>query len=197
MNNLLTEEFQPDLKKALQKEFYLQKPEIVARQLLGKILVRKINEHFLSAIISETEAYLGSGDLSSHSAVGLTQRNSPMFEEGGILYVYKIYGIHHCINVVTETKGIGSAVLIRAAIPLTGVELMKSFRNIQEEGKLCSGPGNLAKAFGFSRDDNFKSFISHDLFIMNANLNRQFKIKTTKRIGIKKSAELMLRFLID
>ncbi len=163
------------------------------------------------AQIVETEAYLSKDDLSCHASVGKTKRNAPMFENGGILYVYKIYGIHHCINFVTEKAGKGSAVLIRAAEPLLGIVKMyenrgwdkKKGTGRREKGvknvdifNLCKGPGNLAKALGFTIDDNFKSLNSPDLFIQKVNLPKEIKIGVSKRIGITKSSELQLRFFI-
>ena len=208
-----------DFKKALGFSFFQREPEIVAKELLGKILVKKSGQKTLASRIVETEAYLSDGDLSCHAAVGKTTRNAPMFEAGGILYVYKIYGVHHCINFVTGQKGKGSAVLIRAAEPLLGIEQMLENRGLLKkvegrtekgEGKkekgerdrnvgvfnLCKGPGNLAKAFDFTKDDNFKSLISGDLFIQTALNSEYFNVSVSKRIGVTKSSDLLLRFYI-
>ena len=159
--------FEPAFSNSIPKNFFLQKTEVVARSLLGKVLVKKVRNNFLAAMISETEAYLSENDSASHSAAGLTKRNSAMFREGGILYVYKIYGVHHCINFVTEGDGIGAAVLIRSAIPILGINEMKINRKTDKLDNLCKGPGNLAKAFGFTLLDNFgqkKHFISPNLY---------------------------------
>jgi len=193
-----------DFNKALDLSFFRRKPEIVAKELLGKIIVRKENELTLAAKIVETEAYLADGDLSCHSSVGKTQRNAPMFEAGGILYVYKIYGVHHCINFVTEKEGVGSAVLIRAAEPILGIVEMLNNRKMKKGegrklliGDLCKGPGNLAKAFGFTGKDNFRLLNSPMLFVQNSDNSEKLKISISKRIGITKSHELMLRFDIE
>jgi DNA-3-methyladenine glycosylase len=178
----------------LEKEFYLQDTTFIAKNLIGKILVRKCGNSILSGKIVETEAYLSSNDMSSHSAQGKTIRNAVMFETGGLMYVYKIYGMHHCINVVTENQDIGAAVLIRAIEPLSGIEKMIENRNTDKIDTLCKGPGNVAKAFGFDLNMNGHSFLSDDLFICNSEDNSDFVIGISKRIGITKSADLPLRF---
>lgn len=192
----MNEVFKPDYLNHLHQEFFLQPSEIVAKDLIGKILVKKEGNETLAGIIVETEAYLHKIDKSSHSFPGLTLRNKPMFEQGGILYVYKSYGIHHCINIVTEEKGIASAVLIRAIEPISGVEIMKVNRNIYDVLKLCNGPGNLAKAFGFTIEDNFLKVTSPLLYIQKHIDYKDEEVIRTKRIGISKSVELELRFYL-
>lgn len=188
--------FKIDFNLALNKKDFILSPEKVAYNLIGKVLVKKINGTYLAGMIVETEAYLYKDDFACHSAVGKTERNSPMFEEGGTLYVYKIYGIHHCANIVTEEAGKASAVLIRAIEPLIGKEIMQINRGIQKIENLCKGPGNVAKAFGFDKSDNFKSLITENLFIQKFyNFNKN-QIIQSKRIGIKKSADLMLRYYL-
>ncbi|MFH1050110.1 MAG: DNA-3-methyladenine glycosylase [bacterium] len=203
--------FKYDFSKALALSFYQRKPEIVANELLGKIIVRKEGKIILAARIVETEAYLSKDDLSCHASVGKTFRNAPMFESGGVLYVYKIYGVHHCINFVTEGDSIGSAVLIRAAEPLAGIEKMMENRSLKKTGKgegkkerldmkindLCKGPGNLAKSFGFTKEDNFRSLISPELFIQNPDKSDNIEVSVSKRIGITKSPNLFLRYFIE
>ncbi|HPI21002.1 MAG TPA: DNA-3-methyladenine glycosylase [Candidatus Kapabacteria bacterium] len=188
--------FKPTFSNSIPKDFFLQKTEVVARLLLGKVLVKKEGNSFLAAMISETEAYLSENDYASHSAVGQTKRNSAMFLEGGILYVYKIYGVHHCINFVTEENGIGAAVLIRSAIPILGINEMKINRKTEKLENLCKGPGNLAKAYGFTLQDNFSSLQYEELFLQDFISFNDENIKITKRIGITKSSDLELRFLV-
>lgn len=181
----------------LPKEFYLRKPETVAKELLGKLFVLKTKAgEILAGKIVETEAYLSSEDLSSHSAPGLTRRNAPMFSEGGILYVYKIYGIHHCTNIVTESEGVGSAVLIRALEPVEGIEIMKAHRKVTSVESLCKGPANLTKALNLTTNDNFRSLLSPELFVQNFEKTEDQNIITTRRIGITKSSDLPLRYYI-
>ncbi|MBM2817001.1 MAG: DNA-3-methyladenine glycosylase [Ignavibacteria bacterium] len=194
----MPKEFIPDFSKSLTKDFYLQSPEIVARALIGTILVRQVEDNeTIAARIVETEAYLANGDLASHSAPGLTMRNAAMFEAGGIIYIYFIYGMHYCMNVVTEPEGIGSAVLLRAAEPLMGIDLMMKNRNSKNINTLCKGPGNLAKAFGFVKEDNFTSLQSSKLYIQKSYTNIHTVTAPCKRIGISKSEDLLLRFLAD
>ena len=177
-----------NLKNRLQKEFYLQRTEIVAKELLGKILVYGN----LAGKIIETEAYIPENDEANHSARGKTKRNAAMHEEGGILYVYKIYGVHHCINVVTEEKDKGCAVLIRALQPVAGIDIMKKNRSKDKIEELCKGPGNVAKAFGFTTDDNYSSLLSDHLYVVDDIDDREIVID--KRIGISKAVDLPLRF---
>lgn len=181
----------------LSEQFYLEDTETVARNLIGKILVKNTGKKRLSAIITETEAYLSSEDSASHSAVGITKRNKAMFASGGILYVYKIYGIHHCINVVTESEGNGCAVLIRSGIPLEGINTMKNNRKAENEKQLLKGPGNFAKAFGFTFSDNFSSLRRNDLFLADGLDIKAGMISISKRIGISKSQDKMLRFFLS
>lgn len=179
----------------LQKDFFLRSTDLVAKELLGCKLVRYIGKTRLTGKIVETEAYMPFDDFANHSAIAQTERNAAMREEGGILYVYKIYGIHHCINFVTEEKGKGCAVLIRAVEPLEGIELMQQNRKTDDIKKLCKGPGNLAKAFAFTTDDNYKKIIDNNkIFILNSTENPD--IISDKRIGISRSKELMLRYYI-
>ena len=115
--------------KKLDKDFYKAKVLIVARQLLGKTLVKKDGKTILSGRIVEVEAYDGEVDQAAHSYGGITKRNEIMFNEGGYLYVYLSYGVHFCCNVVTGIKNKGTAILIRAVEPVEGIEIMcKNFR---------------------------------------------------------------------
>lgn len=184
----------------IKEEFYLQKTEKVAKDLIGKLFVRTIeNSAIIAAEITETEAYLSTGDLASHSAKKKTVRNAPMFESGGILYVYFIYGNHFCSNVVTEKEGIGSAVLLRAARPVEGLELMINNRGIEQIENLCKGPGNFAKAFNIDRNDNYEKLFSNKISKFSIYHYKNYtddEIIQTTRIGIKQSSELLLRFYL-
>lgn len=183
-------------KKALKKSFYLQKTKEVAKNLLGKLLVRKFESDYLAGEIVETEAYTPEGDEANHSARGKTKRNAAMHEEGGILYVYKIYGVHHCINFVTEHKNKGAAVLIRALRPTLGIEEMQKNRGESNIFKLCKGPGNTAKAFGFTIENNFDNLYTENLFVQDYKNYDESAIIADKRIGISKSIELPYRFYL-
>lgn len=169
--------------------FYLQPTEVVAQKLIGslfQIVNKEQNQKVLLRIV-ETEAYLSYGDEASHSFRGKTKRNSAMFDRGGVLYVYKIYGIHHCINVVTESEGIGAAVLLRA------MECIDSSEDFTDNA--FRGPGKLARSLGFTTQDTGCSLLggSYSLFIPTSHV----PIRTTKRIGITKSADLRLRFCLQ
>ncbi len=188
--------FKIDFNRHLSKEFFLKPTEWVAKNLIGKVLVRKINGVYTAAMIVEAEAYLAEFDSASHSAIGKTQRNSTMFEEGGVIYVYKIYGIHHCVNIVTENEGKGCAVLIRAGQPMVGFETFKLLRGDVPENKLLCGPGNFAKAFAFTKDDNGLSVLLPELFIQDYIRFSDGEIGVSQRIGIVRAKELPLRFYL-
>ena len=182
--------------RALPPEFYNRPTEIVARELLGKLLVRHVDDSVLSGIIVETEAYLPEADEANHAHRGPTARNAAMFGHAGILYVYKIYGMHYCLNFVTEEAGRGSAVLIRAVEPVHGIDRMRRRRGVQDVGQLCNGPGQLAAAFGLTTADSFAPACSPDLYVQPGREVDGQDIATTPRIGISKAADLPLRFYI-
>lgn len=188
--------FVPDSSLALPEEFYRKETAIVARRMIGKVLVRIDKDEIFAGEIVETEAYIPEGDEANHAARGKTKRNQVMFEQGGKLYVYLIYGMYYCINAVTENENVGSAVLIRAVRPLTGIEKMKMRRNKSKLQQLCSGPGKLASAFGFDKSDNGRSLNSENLFIQEYKSYPESKIIACSRVGIKKSADLPFRFLL-
>ena len=189
--------FAPNYNNRIKCEFFYNETASIARELIGKVLVRKINDSItLAGRIVETEAYLAVGDGASHSYPGLTKRNKAMFEAAGILYVYKIYGVHHCINIVTEPNNIGAAVLLRSLEPISGIDEMIRNRSITKIENLCRGPGNLAKAFGFSLENNFSSLNEPELFIDPGFLRKAEEIGQSTRIGISKSAELELRYFL-
>lgn len=195
--------------KPLPRSFYAQHPRIVARALLGKVLVRHEKDgEIISGRIIETEAYLGAKDLAAHSAVGKTPRNEVMFGPAGHCYVYFTYGMHFCANVSCDKEGHGGAVLFRALEPLEGIDQMALWRGLkladppsQKDLKLlCSGPGRLAQALNITRSrDNGKDFTStdSDLVIIDDGKMKRPHITTTVRIGITKSADLPLRFYIS
>ena len=135
--------------KRLLASFYQRPTDAVARGLLGKCLVHGER----SGIIVETEAYTRD-DPASHSRMGPTPRNRPMFEGGGLAYVYFVYGMHFCANISCQQRGIGAAVLLRALEPTAGIDEMAARRGTTDPRLLCSGPARLAQALGISRDAN-------------------------------------------
>lgn len=176
--------------------FYEQDTAKVARDLIGKILVRRIKRRWIGGIIVETEAYLAQGDQASHSFKGLTTGNAAMFRSAGTLYIYPIH-THHCFNIVTETSGRGCAVLIRAIEPIWGIDFMISQRKTHDQRKLTRGPGCLCQALAIDRGDNERHLKKLGTFLI---ANSQFStpsITVSKRIGITRNAELPLRFFWD
>src|ERR1700685_2401980 len=142
--------------RPLDRDFFARSPRRVARELLGKVLVRDCENLRLAARIVEVEAYLGESDPAAHAAAGNTARTSVLFGPAGHAYVYFIYGNHYCLNVSCEREGKAGSVLFRALEPLLGIEEMAQARKIALQGprdlpKLTSGPGRLAEAFGITR----------------------------------------------
>ena len=131
--------------KILNQIFYAREPLTVARELLGKKLVRKLNGGVLSGLICETEAYLGSADSASHAFRGKTPRNAVMFGPAGVAYVYFVYGKHYMLNIVTGEEQNPQAILIRALIPLEGVQHMQRNRGGSDKD-LTGGPAKLCQA---------------------------------------------------
>lgn len=147
--------------------------------------------------IVETEAYLGNNDPACHAYRKLTSRNRPMFEEGGISYVYFIYGNYYCFNVVTEQKGVGAAVLIRAVEPIDGIDHMrKNRKHPANDINLTNGPAKFCMAFGIGRHDNSLDLNEDRIRIYRNRRKDNFTISVNPRIGIKEGAELPYRFFI-
>lgn len=187
----------------LKKEFYKRDVLTVARNLLGKYLVKNTDGKILSGKIVETEAYDGRIDQAAHTFRGKTERNYIMFNEGGFFYVYFTYGNHFCCNVVTGFKDEGTAVLIRAIEPVEGIEIMTMNRygriylkSEKEKFNLTSGPGKLCKAMNITRSEYGLDLTGDRIYILNRRRIPDDHIVVTARIGIKKSAELPWRFYI-
>jgi len=174
----------------LGKKFFNQPTVDLARALLGKILVFGD----LQGIIVETEAYLYRNDPGCHASRGQTVRNAPMFGPAGHAYVYLIYGMYHCLNIVSGKKGEGEAVLIRALEPVRGIPLMQKRRKTKKIENLCNGPGKLTQAFGITRKHNNLSLLEGDLRVLNSRVKP--KICTSGRVGLSTGKELELRFFI-
>lgn len=184
----------------INKKFYLQPVLTVAKELLGKVIVKQEGDKILSGRIVEVEAYDGKIDQASHSYNGKTKRNEVMFNEGGYFYVYLTYGVHHCCNVVTGKKDSGEAVLIRAVEPIDGIEIIANRRfgkkNISQKEmfNLTSGPGKVCQAFGFNKTYSGLELNGDEVFLINQKKLSDNKIGTSKRIGISKSIDLPWRF---
>lgn len=173
--------------KKLPRHFYDRDTIVVAKELLGKYLIYKKNNIEQIAKIVEVEAYLGSHDLAAHSSKGLTPRTRVMFGPPGHAYVYMIYGMYYCLNVVTEVEGHASAVLIRAVEPVQNVELS------------TKGPGLLCKALGVNKALNGHDLLSDDFYIAQSSKDEFISIIKKPRIGVayaKHWARRLLRFYI-
>lgn len=165
-----------------------------AQDILGQVIGVETEEGPISGRIIETEAYL-EDDPASHSYRGRTTRNIWMFYPAGTVYVYLIYGMHHCLNLVTGPEGTGEAVLIRALEPLEGIDIMRENREKYHLQDLCSGPGKLTQALGIDRSWNGK-VINHGGLSLKSDGYHTFSISQTPRIGISQGQHLLYRYLL-
>ena len=188
--------------KLLRRAFYSRSPEIVARALLGKLLIRDLHGERLTGRITEVEAYLGLTDPASHAARGLTPNNAVLFGPSGRTHVYFIYGMYYCLNVASHLPGDAGGVLIRALDPIDGLETMADLRGLPHNAKpklLTGGPGRLCQALDITRkNSNDLDLTSLDSTIQIADDGTHpTDIQTTPRIGLSKAADRPLRFLIS
>lgn len=181
--------------KILKRAFYQRHPAVVARELIGKIVVRRLNGMTLSGRIVETEAY-SSDDPASHAYHGRTESNRALFGEPGHAYIYFAYGMHFCLNVVARRRKPAGGVLIRALEPLEGIDLMKKRRNSDGLRNLMSGPGRITQALKID-----KTLYGADLtrrgalFIADAEDSRVQTVRTP-RIGTRSAREKLWRFVV-
>lgn len=168
----------------------------MAKALLGKRLVRLYRGRRLSGIITETEAYLGPADVASHARHGPVSRAAPMFGDPGHAYVYFTYGMHYCLNVVTEPAGSGTAVLLRAVEPIEGVALMRRRRGNVPEQELTNGPAKLCQALAIDRRLNKENLLGRRLWIEEAASVSPTKVGRTPRIGIRQGRAHLWRFYL-
>jgi DNA-3-methyladenine glycosylase len=181
----------------LPASFYDRDPATVARELLGKLLVRELAGRMLVGSIVETEAYLAANDPASHAYSGRTVRNAAMFGPPGHAYVYLIYGRYYCVNVVTEGEGVPSAVLIRAVEPLVGIDIMQTRRGTSRLTNLASGPSRLCQAFAIDRTlDTWDMTRGQRLWCALPAWNPPLDMAVSIRVGISSARELPLRFYI-
>jgi DNA-3-methyladenine glycosylase len=177
----------------LPRSFYNRPTIEVARGLLGKILVHGET----AGRIVETEAYLGGDDLAAHSARGITERTRVIFGPPGHAYVYFIYGMYECLNLVAEPDGKPGCVLIRALEPMAGIEIMQRRRpKARTLRDLASGPGKLTLAMAIDRAQNGVDVTRGSLVVRQPQPEPEIEILVTPRVGITQCAELPLRFLI-
>lgn len=198
--------------RPLNRDFYLRDTLTVAAELLGKYLVREVDGTCLIGRITETEAYIGAIDKACHAYGGrITPRTETLFEQAGTAYVYLIYGMYHCMNVVTEPKGTAAAVLLRGVEFVRGMESASRLRyglplhalSKLQQKNFANGPGKLCKAMGITRDMNKQDLCDGAFFITDevAGIpNPVFKIDTSPRIGIdyaEEAKDFLWRFVIE
>ena len=186
---------------AISSSFYERAPDIVARDLLGKLVVRELKGKRLVGRIVEVEAYFGTEDPAAHSYIGRTARNAVLFGPPGVAYVYFIYGMYYCLNVSCEPDGQAGGVLIRALEPVEGLATMAKLRKLPPNPKpqlLTSGPGRLCQALDITR----AAHNGIDVTDVRSHLRieddgyRSEDIAVTPRIGIRHAADMLARFLI-
>jgi len=170
----------------LSREFYARDTLVVARQLLGQRLVRRLESARLSGRIVEVEAYVGETDRACHAACGRTARNAVMYGPPGHAYVYFIYGMHHCLNVVTADEGFPAAVLIRALEPVEGLETMRRLRRGRPDRELTNGPAKLCQALAIDRTFNGLDLCADGpLFIEAGPSVDDADVETGPRVGVR------------
>ncbi len=184
------------MKRKLPRSFYARPTLEVARDLLGKEITFNTEGAKLSARIVETEAYIGRDDPACHAAPGPTERNRVMFGKPGFSYVYFIYGMYHCFNVVSEREDFPAAVLVRAAEPLEGVDLMRTNSPKSETGSILSGPGKFCRSFGLTKDHSGVDLTGKTLYLRDAD-GPVGEIVVSSRVGIKKGRNLPYRFYLS
>lgn len=184
--------------KRFPSDFFLRPTLDVARDLLGARLMTTLRGVETSGRIVEVEGYYGPTDPASHAYRGKTPRNAPMFGPGGLCYVYLIYGLHHCVNVVTEREGIGAAVLIRALEPVSGVATMHHRRQTAEPRLLTNGPARLCEALKITRTLSGEDLLRSPTIALTPDIEfPDHAIARSTRIGISKGRDLEWRLFVQ
>lgn len=174
----------------LEREFYLQDAVNLAKSLIGKKIVHNINNITLSGMIVETEAYMGTIDDAAHSYKASPDgRTNIQYKDGGYSYVYMIYGIHFCFNVTANVMEIPEAVLIRALMPLEGIEYMKKQRNTENIYNLSNGPGKLCKALCINKTHYGIDLCTNESLYIDQYMDLNDDILTSKRINVDYAKE--------
>lgn len=183
--------------KPLARSFYSRGSDAVARDLLGKYLVRSIDGRLLVGKIVEVEAYFGEGDPASHASRGMTPRNALMFGPPGYSYIYLNYGVHWLLNVVTQPVGSAGAVLIRAVEPVEGIGDMLLNRPVSSIYELGSGPGKLTQSLKIGPNLNGMDMTDPKSGLYIAEGREIPKIRRSSRVGISAGTEHLLRFFVE
>ncbi len=179
--------------KPLRREFFERPADVLAPALLGTVLLHGET----AGMLIETEAYLGLTDLAAHASRGLTNRTRVMFGPAGYAYVYLIYGMYECLNVVAEKPGVPHCVLVRALAPLMGLAKMAERRRWQgAPSKLCNGPGKLTRAMDITRAHYGADLIAGPLQLRKWKTPQSLEIAATPRIGIRQNVDWPLRFVL-
>ena len=183
--------------KPLPASFYARPTEVVARRLLGHIVVSTIGGRRTAGRIVETEAYLGPHDPACHAFGGRrTMRTEQLFGPPGTAYIYFTYGMHWCLNAVTRREGYPAAVLIRALEPVAGLETMRRRRGPMPDRTLCAGPARLCVALGITGRLNGTTLQRGPLRICSPGVGRRPRIVRTPRVGITRATDWQLRYLL-
>lgn len=184
----------------LSREFYNRDVLTVAEEILGKTLVHKTKEGVAKGKIVEVEAYNGLCDKAAHSYQNLrTERTKIQYGQGGYAYVYLIYGMHICMNIVTNSKDLPEVLLLRALEPVEGIDLMKKRRRTDNLKNLCSGPGKLSQAMGITRENYGEDLCGDSFYLEDAPVLAPEEIRRTKRINIdyaEEAADFLWRFSV-
>ena len=177
--------------------FFRRPAEVVARDLLGMVVVSTIGNELTTARIVETEAYLGYDDPASHGYLHRrNSRNEALFGAPGLWYVYLSYGMHWCANLVCQRTGLASAVLLRALEPVDGLDVMRRRRGMVADRELCSGPGKLCQALGITRALDGTRMAQSDVLVHRPRSAELASVAVTARIGITKAVDWPLRFIV-
>jgi DNA-3-methyladenine glycosylase len=181
------------------RSFYKRDTVDIARNLLGKVLVRRINDKIVSGIIIETEAYRYKDDPASHAFGGRTERNTAMFGEVGRAYVYFIYGMHYCINAVARSdESEAGAVLIRSLFPKEGLDFMMKQRQTKIVSNLTNGPAKLTQALHITGEQYGEDLTKiSNLYVIDDKKTKTYDIEERSRIGIKKATDKLWNFRVS
>lgn len=184
----------------LNREFYTRNGVDVAKDLLGKIIVHETPEGIVKGKIVEVEAYLGEQDKAAHSYKSKKEgRTNIQYEDGGYAYIYMIYGMYYCMNVVANKKGVPEAILIRGIEPIEGIDLMKKRRGMDNIKNLCNGPGKLCIAFDINKNHYGIDLLGDELYIEEPKVKEDIEIIASKRINIdyaEEAVDYLYRFTI-